>query len=331
MIVKWQSDTPKIVKWQSDAPKMELKVPSEAKIDGYIPTAEDLTFTGDCSNLFANNKFDWVLGHYISQLQFNNITKLESAFENTTIKKDISSLTFNLSNGSDLLHMFENSNLSSYPQIKGEVSSVYAMFYSCNNGAAIPEDFFNNLTFKEDISINCASLFAHCKNIIKPPSLEVFKKLNSTKTPWYYVNFYYSLFDYSDIKEVRNLPVVYSKSGLSTNMFISTARASKLSTFTFEPNQTALYQNQTLNFSETGLVSQWSDSDILGSVYNHTSAVETINSLPDTSAYLEEKGGTNTIMFFSKQGGNTEGGAIGNLTAEEIAMAAAKGWTVALK
>lgn len=34
MIVKWQSDTPKMVKWQSDAPKMELKVPSEIKIDG---------------------------------------------------------------------------------------------------------------------------------------------------------------------------------------------------------------------------------------------------------------------------------------------------------
>lgn len=34
MEVNWQSDTPKMVKWQSDAPKMELKVPSEVKIDG---------------------------------------------------------------------------------------------------------------------------------------------------------------------------------------------------------------------------------------------------------------------------------------------------------
>lgn len=65
------------------------------------------------------------------------------------------------------------------------------------------------------------------------------------------------------------------------------------------------------------------------SVYNHDSAVETINSLPDTSAYLAEAGGTNTITFYRDQGANTEGGAIGNLTAEEIAVAAAKGWTVA--
>ena len=65
--------------------------------------------------------------------------------------------------------------------------------------------------------------------------------------------------------------------------------------------------------------------------YNHDSAVETINSLPDTSAFLTEKGGTNTIRFKSDQGANTEGGAIGNLTAEEIAVAAAKGWTVAFE
>ena len=321
------------VKWQSDAPKMELKVPSEVKIDGYIPTAEDLAFTGGCTGLFADNKFNWLLEHYTSQLQFNNITDLERAFENTTIKKDISSLTFNLSKKCTISNMFNGSNLSSYPQIKGEVLSLSAMFYQCKNGASIPENFFNNLTFPEDdVQISCNGIFQYCKNIIKPPSLEVFKKLNLTKTPsWHYTNFYYSLFEGSDIQEVRNLPVVYSKSGLNNNMFVSTVKASKLSIFTFEPNQTALYQNQTLNLSEAGFKSQWSDSEILKSVYNHTSAVETINSLPDTSAYLEEKGGTNTILFFRIQGGNTEGGAIGNLTAEEIAVAAAKGWTVAFK
>lgn len=320
------------VKWQSDAPNMELKVPSEIKIDGYIPTDEDLTFTGDCPNLFADNKFNWLLEHYTSKLQFNNITDLEKAFQNTTIKNDISNLTFNLSKKCEISYMFGYSNLSSYPQIKGEVLSLSAMFYQCKNGAAIPENFFNDLTFPKDIQISCNGIFQYCKNIIKPPSLEVFKKLNLTKTPsWHYTNFYYSLFEGSDIQEVRNLPVVYSQSGLNNNMFVSTVKASKLSIFTFEPNQTALYQNQTLNLSEAGSKNQWSDSDILKSVYNHTSAVETINSLPDTSAYLEEKGGTNTILFFRIQGGNTEGGAIGNLTAEEIAMAAAKGWTVAFK
>lgn len=58
------------------------------------------------------------------------------------------------------------------------------------------------------------------------------------------------------------------------------------------------------------------------SVYNHNSAVETINSLPDTSAY-----GTNTITFKGDAGSAT-GGAINTLTEEEIAVATAKGWTV---
>ena len=64
--------------------------------------------------------------------------------------------------------------------------------------------------------------------------------------------------------------------------------------------------------------------------YNHDSAVETINSLPDTSAYLATAGGTNTIKFKGSSGSSTDGGAISNLTAEEIAVATAKGWTVSL-
>lgn len=64
--------------------------------------------------------------------------------------------------------------------------------------------------------------------------------------------------------------------------------------------------------------------------YNHDSAVETINSLPDTSAYLTANGGTNTIKFYGASGSATDGGAINTLTEEEIAVAAAKGWTVTL-
>ena len=62
--------------------------------------------------------------------------------------------------------------------------------------------------------------------------------------------------------------------------------------------------------------------------YNHDSAVATINSLPDTSAYIAEKGGTNTIRFMGNAGSATDGGAINTLTEEEIAVATAKGWTI---
>ena len=71
----------------------------------------------------------------------------------------------------------------------------------------------------------------------------------------------------------------------------------------------------------------WYTAQVYYSRYNHDSAVATINSLPDTSAYLATAGGTNTIKFKGEAGRDTDGGAINTLTEEEIAVAAAKGWT----
>lgn len=74
----------------------------------------------------------------------------------------------------------------------------------------------------------------------------------------------------------------------------------------------------------------WFSCLLTYSRYNHNSAVETINSLPDTSAYLAANGGTNTIKFKKGAGSKTDGGSASALTEEEIAVAAAKGWTVTL-
>lgn len=74
----------------------------------------------------------------------------------------------------------------------------------------------------------------------------------------------------------------------------------------------------------------WFSASVYYSRYNHDSAVATINSLPDTSAYLATAGGTNTIKFRGVSGAYTDGGAINTLTEEEIAVATAKGWTVTL-
>ena len=59
--------------------------------------------------------------------------------------------------------------------------------------------------------------------------------------------------------------------------------------------------------------------------YDRTSAVETINSLPDCSS-----GSSNTIKFYGAAGTSKPEGAINTLTEEEIAVATAKGWTVSL-
>lgn len=71
--------------------------------------------------------------------------------------------------------------------------------------------------------------------------------------------------------------------------------------------------------------SDWFSTKSDYSRYNHDSAVNTINSLPDCSAT-----GTNTIKFRGATGAKTDGGAINTLTEAEIAVATAKGWTVSL-
>ncbi len=68
----------------------------------------------------------------------------------------------------------------------------------------------------------------------------------------------------------------------------------------------------------------WWTGDYRYSRYNKTSAINTINSLPDCSAY-----GTNTITFKGEAGKYTDGGAINTLSETEIAVATSRGWTVA--
>lgn len=70
----------------------------------------------------------------------------------------------------------------------------------------------------------------------------------------------------------------------------------------------------------------WFSTNIDYSRYNHDSAVETINTLPDLSGGA----GGNIIKFKGAAGALTDGGAINTLTEEEIAVATVKGWTVSL-
>ena len=69
----------------------------------------------------------------------------------------------------------------------------------------------------------------------------------------------------------------------------------------------------------------WWTTKIEYSRFNHDSAVNTINSLPNC---IGSSG--NTIKFRGSCGSATDGGAISTLTEDEIAVATAKGWTVTI-
>ena len=125
----------------------------------------------------------------------------------------------------------------------------------------------------------------------------------------------------SNTQYITNNPILKTS---AVNLFTS-------NNMTIEEAQAryALLKNEPYWYSHTNTTVTYNGASVklamLFSRYNHTSAVETINSLPDTHAF-----GTNIIKFSQYSGALTDGGAIGNLTAEEIAVATAKGWTVTL-
>lgn len=181
-----------------------------------------------------------------------------------------------------------------------------------------------------------------------------------------YCLYYQAFYRCYVLDEIVNIPVVRTQGNMTSNMFANMVyQDGRLKNFTFELSNGVPYEvnwkSQTIDFSvgvgylstgsgiittgNTGLTfdeqinstetynqfknnpDSWTTSSQY-SRYNHDSAVATINSLPDTSAYLASAGGTNTIKFDGDAGSATDGGAINTLTPEEIAVATAKGWTV---
>ena len=171
------------------------------------------------------------------------------------------------------------------------------------------------------------------------------------------------------LDELINLPVPYTKAEWTSDAFYHTFNnCYRLKNITFKTNDdgtgiTVKWKNQVIDLTEyVGYASYWEHiiecnseitadkrvtddttyqalkndpdwctTDVNYSRYNHDSAVNTINSLPDTSAYLATAGGTNTIQFKRYSGLKTDAGAINTLTETEIAVATAKGWTVSFK
>ena len=214
----------------------------------------------------------------------------------------------------------------------------------------------------------CSNMFNECRslrtvpcNIIKHVAPNVTSGLSS-----YGNNYYYTFYGTISADELVDIGIAHNTA--TTDVFTHTFWYGRQKNIKFETNEdgsakTVNWKSQVINLGEVGFENNSSDPITYGeatgityrtrvtnnttyqnlknnpnwwttdpnySRYDHDSAVATINSLPDTSAYLATAGGTNTIQFRSNSGRYTDGGAISNLTAEEIAVATAKGWTVAL-
>ena len=208
-------------------------------------------------------------------------------------------------------------------------------------------------------------MFKECSSLRSVP-LNLIKSGN----PYAKYNYSYFSYGFNDcyvLDELINLPIPYTKATWTSNAFNNSFYyCSRLKNATFALNNgvpyTVTWKSQVIDLStyigyannktyilkyNSGITADkevtddasyqllkndpdWWTMDVNYSRYNHDSAVATINSLPDTSAYLATAGGTNTIKFRGQAGASTDGGAINTLTEEEIAVAAAKGWTVTL-
>lgn len=212
---------------------------------------------------------------------------------------------------------------------------------------------------------NQSSMFEYCYSL-----RSILMNLIKSGNPYsgYYYSYYYSGFQNCfSLDELTNLPIPYTKATWTSNAFSNTFYyCNRLKNITFALKDgvpyTVTWKSQVINLSDyvgyannkygildynSGITADkevkddatyqalkndpdWWTMNVNYSRYNHDSAVATINSLPDTSAYLATAGGTNTIKFKGQAGASTDGGAINTLTEEEIAVAAAKGWTVTL-
>lgn len=331
-----------------------------------VPTDEELTISGDCSYRFSNNGWNWFLEKYKDRLVFNNITNTANMFNGSQSIKSLDfDIIFDDSQSYiKASRMFANcgnlKNIRKIVNLKGR--EISAMFYGCYRLRYLPQ--FENFSFIDYDYSELHDFFYNCRSLRSIPE-EFLKKLSASKgnTTFYSLGYegFANCFSLDEIKgiNIRNRNIT---SNLFSHTFDNCGRVKNI-IFAKEDNgspYTATWKSQNIDLSVYIGYSHYED-DIIGydsgitldkkviddttyqalkndpdwytlkkeySRYNHDSAVATINSLPDTSAYLAEKGGTNTIKFNGNAGSATDGGAINTLTEEEIAVATAKGWTV---
>ena len=193
---------------------------------------------------------------------------------------------------------------------------------------------FNSYTGTQNGVIGYSQLFYQCASLDSITNLYIYRG-NIAKTSNAFTRTFYYCFRLSDMMFKTDGGTPYSVSWKSqvidlndsvgfayTNSFYITDYNSGI-TADKRVTDDATYQSLKND-------PDWFTTDVAYSRYNHDSAVRTINSLPDASAYLATAGGTNTIKFKGESGSATDGGAINTLTPEEIAVASAKGWTVTL-
>lgn len=240
-------------------------------------------------------------------------------------------------------------------------------FMNCYLLRTIPDTFFSDMPFTNEVQssrsyVYGSEMFKGCYSLRKVPDLSLFDGLKGPTGS--YNNLHQSMFyNCNSLDEIVDLPVLILSNSTGNRFENGFYACFRIKEMTFKtgtdstPRTDSGWTSQTIDLSqyvgyalkEYGIIGynsgitadkevtddvsyqalkndpDWWTRNVAYSRYNHDSAVNTINSLPDCAAF-----GTNTITFKGEAGSSTDGGAINTLTAEEIAVATAKGWTVTL-
>ena len=331
---------------------------------------EPIILTGNCDYAFYGNAMngfmDYIQGtDNISSAtsMFYNNTSIEEIPFDINLRNDAL-----LANCNKMF--WKSTKLKTTPKITGNVGTTEYLFSNCYNLREIPDegvDCSKRANYM-DSSPSMAYMFQGCYSLRELPMN--FIKHIYPYASMYYCLYYYGFEECYALNKISKLPVYVKQAYTSNMFGSTNTHCSRINEFTFAIQEDGMpyqarWKNQYLDFTygkgylnyasmkdkilnyNSGITADkevkddatyqalkndpdWFTADIAYSRYNHDSAVATINSLPDTSAYLASAGGTNTVKFMGAAGSATDGGAINTLTETEIAVATAKGWTVSL-
>lgn len=324
------------------------------------PTAFHLT--GDCDYRFVKG-WEWFVEDYGDKITTKDITNASYMFNSSKVNNIPFEINIKGSYNTNIQEMFRGATkLKQLPKINNvRPSAMQYLFSECFHLQEIPEDYFDTWDFsyiQSQSYANISNIFFHMNSLrrISPKLLKSLWTLGTGSSNVPYPGMFQECYTLDEINGIAIQP-----SNLTSNRFGNTfIRCYRVKNITFELNEDnsvkiANWKNQVIDLTTyTGFAEYeyhiidnasgfTTDKRVLDnetyqalkndpdwysllsaySRYNHDSAVNTINTLPDTSAY-----GTNTIKFVGTAGSATDGGAINTLTAEEIAVATAKGWTV---
>lgn len=322
-------------------------------VDGYSPVTVNVpqdgsppesvfVLSGDCSYRFANGGWDWFIEKYGNRVTTSDIISVSNMFRDSNLKTipfeiNINDRCFYIQN------MFESSKYLRYlptlniPETPLWNQVAYSdcryMFRYCYSLRKITEEnkrFVQSLYKSNRLSID--QMFSSCYALDEINELTVGSDFVITRNN--FLSVFNQCFHLKNMTFMTDNGTPYVRRWESQTIDLSSyVGYGSSSRYFYEYNSGITADKEVKDDASYQLLKNdpdWFTTKVEYSRYNHDSAVATINSLPDTSAYLAEKGGTNTIKFEGQAGASTDGGAINTLTEEEIAVAAAKGWTVSL-